>query len=161
MMVATFRLPGFRHVLRSDALRVVLCVAVAALPQAAELLGSLTNISWFLALWLVLLTLMRLPTSARSWGALAAASVLATFSAPLSVVAAPLWFARAVHGLARRRLRDAAFALLLVCSVVVLVLVAGDLRDAGTPQLARPVFGNMTVLVLANAAWDRTPRRIS
>src|SRR5262249_14212305 len=33
--LATFTLPAFRHVIRSDALRLLLCVAIAALPQAA------------------------------------------------------------------------------------------------------------------------------
>ncbi|HJW68700.1 MAG TPA: hypothetical protein VJ829_05020, partial [Candidatus Binatia bacterium] len=83
--IATFSVPSFRHVIRSDGLRVLLCLALAALPQATQLLGSLTNTSWFLGMWLVLLTLMRVPASASSTCALAGANLLAAFSSPLSV----------------------------------------------------------------------------
>jgi hypothetical protein len=152
--VAAASLPGFRHVIRSDALRVVLCVAIAALPQATELLGSLVNTAWFLALWLVLLTLMRLPASLGSRSALAVAGVLATFSAPLSPLAAPLWLGRAAYALRSRRLRDAGFALVLAAGVAALVLVAGDLgRGEGTPaHFARAILNGTVVLALADAA---------
>jgi hypothetical protein len=63
--LASFSLPSFRHVMRSDGLRVLFCLAVAALPQATELVGSVTNAGWYLGIWLMLLTIMRLPRSPR------------------------------------------------------------------------------------------------
>jgi hypothetical protein len=146
--LASFSLPGFRHVIRNDALRIFFCFAVAALPQLAGLPGSLTNTSWFLGLWLVLLTVMRLPTSAKVLGALFIPSLLATFSAPLSTVAAPLWFARGLHALRRRRGREAFFAALALCAVVALTALAGDLgRDhAARSQFLRPLIDSLAVL---------------
>ena len=152
--IAAFSVPGFRHVIRSDALRVVLCLALAGLPQATRLLGSLTDTSWFLGMWLILLTAMRLPASSRASAALAGAGLLATYSTPLSVVTVPLWLARSVHALRYRQMRDVAFALVLSSGVGILFLVSPQLgSDTRTPEhLARPILDSMMMLVLADAA---------
>jgi hypothetical protein len=65
--LATFSLPSFRHVIRNDALRIIFALAVAATPQARELVGSITNTGWFLGIWLMLLTIMRLPRAPMRW----------------------------------------------------------------------------------------------
>src|SRR5262249_21512428 len=100
--IASFSLPAFRHVICNDGLRVLFCVAIAALPQATELVGSVTNASWYLGIWLMLLPLMRLPRSLIGLTMLAAAALIATFSVPLSVLTAPVWLARALHAVQRR-----------------------------------------------------------
>ena len=75
-----------------------------------ELVGSLTNTSWFLGIWLLLLTIMRLPRSSVALAILGLAGLVATFSAPLSILTAPLWFVRALHAVRGRRSREVAFA---------------------------------------------------
>jgi hypothetical protein len=156
--LATFSLPAFRHVIRSDALRILLCVAIAALPQAAELPGSLTNVAWFLGIWLMLLTIMRLPASATSLAVLCIACLLATFSTPLSIVSAPLWFARAVYEVRRRRIAHACFATLALCGALAAAWVAGEGRVVAAPaRLARVLFDSVAVLVLADAALGPGP----
>src|SRR4029077_20014319 len=105
-------LPGFRRVIRSDALRVIFCCAVAALPQATELIGNVTNLGWYLGIWLMLLPLMELPQSLLALAILWLACLLATFSTPVSILAAPVWLARALHALSGRRFREATFATL-------------------------------------------------
>lgn len=152
--LATFSLPNFRHVIRSDVLRGVFGLAVAALPQARELVGSLTNTSWYLGIWLMLLTIMRLPRSPLALAALAVLCVLATFSTPLSILTAPLWFARALHAWRRKHLRDAGFAIVVLCALLVLISIAGDLgRDPGRSlPLLRPLINVVALRVLADAA---------
>ena len=152
--LAAFSLPSFRHMIRSDALRAVFCLAVAALPQARELVGSLTNTSWYLGIWLMLLTIMRLPRSPLALAALAVVCVLATFSTPLSILTAPLWFARALHAWRRKHLYEAGFAIVALCALLALVFAAGDLgRDKGPPlPLLRPLINVVSLRVLADAA---------
>jgi len=152
--IASFSLPAFRQVIRGDLLRVLFCLAIAALPQATELVGNVTNTSWYLGIWLMLLPLMRLPRSLIALGLLGAATLLATFSVPLSVVTAPVWAARALHAARRRRLREACFAGVAVSGVLGLLCYAGSLgRDPGAPQsLALPVLNTAAMHVLADAA---------
>jgi hypothetical protein len=154
--LATFSLPAFRHVIRRDALRIVFCLVVAAMPPAKELIGSLTNTSWFLGIWLMLLTIARLPESPLALSALASAVVLATFSAPLVVVTVPLWFARALHAVRGRRLREACFSAVALASVFALVGWAGDLgrRPGPVPFLAGPLLNAISTRVLAALVLD-------
>jgi hypothetical protein len=154
--LATFSLPAFRHVIRSDALRVVFCLAVAAMPPARELVGSLTNTSWFLGVWLMLLTIAQLPSSPLALSALASAVALATFSAPLVVLTAPLWFVRALDAVRRRRLRDACFSAVALASMLALVGIAGDLgrERVPVPSLVWPLLNAMSARVFAALVLD-------
>jgi hypothetical protein len=157
--LASFSLPSFRHVVRSDVLRVVFCLAVAALPQASELVASVTNTSWFLGIWLMLLTIMRLPRSTIALAALAVACLVATFSTPLSILTAPVWLVRGLHALRKRRRREAAFAAVALCGVLALIYAAGDLgRDAGPLHpIVGPLRESVSVVVLAAAALGQKP----
>jgi hypothetical protein len=152
--LATFSLPNFRHVISSDRLRVIFCLATAALPHATELVGSLTNTSWYLGIWLVLLTVMRLPRSAVSLAAFAFASILATFSTPLSIITLPLWLARGLHAAHGRRWREVVFAGVALGSVFALIGVAGGLgHDPATPtSIWRPLLNSVSLRVLADTA---------
>jgi len=67
--LASFALPGFRHLVRSDALRMLWCVGAASLPLEERIppvqwggrLSNPANLGWWLAIWLSLLSFMRLP----------------------------------------------------------------------------------------------------
>lgn len=152
--LASFSTPSFRHVIRSDALRVAFCLAIPALPQAWELVGNLTNTSWFLGIWLMLLTLMRLPRASVTLAFLGLAGLVATFSTPLSILTAPLWLMRALHALPRRRWREVGFASLAFCGVLLVISVTGDLgRDrSATPSVTRALRDTLSIHVLAQAA---------
>lgn len=158
--LATFSLPAFRHVVRRDGLRIVFCLAVAAMPPARELVASLTNTSWFLGVWLFLLTVARLPASPLALLALAAAVSVATFSAPLAVVAAPLWLVRGLDAARRRRLGEASFAAVALASVVAVSLITNGLgrHQDPVPSLAWPVLNALSTRVLAALVLD--PARI-
>src|SRR5262245_24553384 len=60
LCVAVFSLPTFRHLARSDLLRVLWAIAVVSLPfhdyNALGLLGSPSNLGWWVAVWLALLS---------------------------------------------------------------------------------------------------------
>src|SRR5215475_14588749 len=66
LCVATFSLPAFRHLVRSDLLRALWAIAVVSvpLPQGTGemgLLASPANLGWWVAIWLVLLSFIRIP----------------------------------------------------------------------------------------------------
>ena len=112
--LATFALPGFRHLVRSDALRVLFGVAVVSAPSHQGDLATLTNVGWFIAIWVSLLSLMPLPR--RPWAValvalVGSAAVLAT---PLAALNAPLWVLRGWRGIRRRDWRDIVFAAALL-----------------------------------------------
>lgn len=135
LMLAMFALPAFRHVVRSDALRMLFGVAVASAPFRQEVLATPTNIGWFTAVWLALVGVMRLPGSGWALAGLAVAAGVAIFSTPLSVVGVPIWLVRAWTSVRTRTWRVAGFwATLLVAQAVVFVLawlVQSDAQRSG------------------------------
>ncbi|MGH7789074.1 MAG: hypothetical protein ACRERC_19545 [Candidatus Binatia bacterium] len=103
--LAVFSLPSFRHLVRSDALRIAFCVAVATVPLTSKLeytLGTVANLGWFVAIWLTLSAVMRVPRSPWRAGAIALAAAGAALSTPLALVNAPLWGLRILRGMIRR-----------------------------------------------------------
>jgi hypothetical protein len=158
--IASFALPSFRRVIRSDALRVVFCIAVAALPQATELVGNVTNMGWYVAIWLLLVPLMQFPRSFVALAGLSVAYLVAVFSTPLSILTAPLWALRALHALRGRRLREAGFAILAVAALLALVHQVGEPgRDPrAQPALAVAMLHGVSMRVLASAAFSARPR---
>jgi hypothetical protein len=138
LTMATFSLPGFRHLVRSNRLRVVVCLAIVCMPAGQELLGTLSNVGRFLEIWLVCLSVMRtplMPAGVAGWSFGAAAAV---FSSPMAPVVAPLWALRALRGFRQRRLPDIVFA---ATTTVALLGVVGMTRTLGADfQTALPDY---------------------
>src|SRR5262249_43594193 len=135
LSMATFSLPGFRHLVRSDALRATFCVATVCIPTGSELLATSTCLGWFLAPWLVFLSVMRTPRSRAIVAGCCLGGALAVFSTPLAPIVAPLWALRAVYGARERREKDLVFALTQLLSLLGLVATTG-LLGAGDVTLA-------------------------
>src|SRR5262249_43006727 len=99
LCLATFVLPAFRHLVRSDALRVLWCIAAAALPfepgippdQSPGVLSNPATLGWWVGIWLLLLSLMRPPPQSWRIGLCALGGSLAIFPTPLGPACAPLW----------------------------------------------------------------------
>jgi hypothetical protein len=139
--LATFCLPGFRHLVRNDGLRVMFAIAAVSAPFDQEVLSTLTNVSWFIGLWLSLLSVMRVPRRPWQVTSVALAGCAAIFSAPLAALNAPLWLLRAWRGVRRRDRTDLWFGVALLAGFVLLLVLAGSLGadwPAGVEQGARP-----------------------
>lgn len=93
-----FALDDFRPLLRSDALRAVLCVLAASGFPSQELIGNLTNVQWFFSLAAVPLILA--PPECRTAVRRVLFTVLGLFialSAPLTIILLPLIALRAAR----------------------------------------------------------------
>jgi hypothetical protein len=143
LCLATFVLPAFRHLVRSDALRLLWCIAAAALPfdtgmppiQFPGVLSNPANLGWWVGIWLSLLSLMRLPSRTSHIGLLALAGSLAIFTTPLGPAFVPLWLLRAWHARRRSDHRELGFALSLVTALAVCIAVTGNLGSNGTGSI--------------------------
>jgi len=144
--LASFALPGFRHLVRSDALRVLWCVAAASLPlevgappvQFGGVLSNPANLGWWVGIWLALLSLVRLPSRSGQVALLSLGGALAVFTTPLAPVGAPLWLLRAWRGARRRNRPELAFALTLLAALALCTLITGNLgaNAAGSIHLS-------------------------
>jgi hypothetical protein len=123
--LASFSLPAFRHVVRSDGLRVLFCVATVSLPVDQEMLSNVANLGWYLAIWLSLLSVMRLPRHRWHTMLLALAGSAAIFSTPLAAVNVPLWLLRACRGALRADRRELGFALVLLAAFATVAVLTG------------------------------------
>jgi hypothetical protein len=155
----------FRHLVRSDALRVLWCVAVACLPVDQEMLSNPTNLGWYLAIWLTLLSVMRVP---RTWWravGLAACGGVVVFTTPLAFITAPVWMLRLWHAIARRSWRELWLSLALVGALVAVIPVSRDLGvhspliDVGGEAIPQAGAGLRTlhrsVQVVTDPRWYR------
>ena len=157
LTVATFSLPAFRHLVRSDVLRVAVCIATVCIPAGQELLATPTTLgNYSLAIWLVLLSVMRVPRTSAGVCAWCAGGALAVLSAPAAPLVTPLWLLRAVRGVSRGQRSDLAFgatqmaALLVVVSAV--VMFGGSTRlSGGLPAFA--LQPRQLRLALGALAW--------
>lgn len=123
LALATFALPSFRHLVRSDGLRVLFGVLALSAPFDQEVLATPTNVGWFIAVWLSLISLMQLPGARWRLVAVLMLAIGAVFSTPLAVVNVPIWIVRAVGSLRGRARGPAAFWIgLLVAQGIVLAL---------------------------------------
>jgi hypothetical protein len=137
LSVASFSLPAWRHFVRCDALRVLFCVAAVCLPFDQEILSTPTNLGWLLAIWLSLVSVMRLPRAPWGMALLAGAASCVVFSTPLAPVNLPLWLLRAARGSARGDRRELGFALVLVAAlagVVVFTRSMGSTTSVTVPM---------------------------
>ncbi|HKA29348.1 MAG TPA: hypothetical protein VKH82_08240 [Candidatus Binatia bacterium] len=131
LCVATFSLPAFRHLVRSDLLRVLWAIAVVSLPfqdyNAIGLFGSPANVGWWVAVWLLLLSFIRIPRQPGRVMFLALGAGLAVFSTPHALVGAPFWVLRGWRAIRRSDRLELAFALTLVSALALCIVVTGDL----------------------------------
>ena len=122
LAAATFALPSFRHLVQRDVLRVAVCVAAVCLPAGQDLLTVACSLGYFVALWLVLLSVMSTPRTRVGTGLWCMGGALGVLSAHAAPIAAPLWLLRAARGIGRRQPRDVCFA---ATQLVMLLVVIG------------------------------------
>ncbi len=151
LTMATFVLPAFRHLVRSDGIRAAVCVAVVCMPAGQELLATPTTLGYFLAVWVVFLSLMRAPRTAGGVVLWCLGGIVSVFSTQLTTVAAPLWALRGVRGIARRTSPDVAFAASQLATLLVVVLLAGGMSGVAGLQ------GDNAKLVADNPALQWHP----
>lgn len=89
---ALFSSRAYSFLIASDSIRAALCIACAAVPFADELLGTITNVQWFLSLGALLLIAARPQSNAVVRSAIV---ILFALSAPQVVIFTPLalWYA--------------------------------------------------------------------
>jgi hypothetical protein len=136
--LATFALPGFRHLVRSDGLRVLFGIAAVSAPFDREVLSNLTNLGWFVAIWLSLLSVMRLPRLPWKVVLLGLLGSAAVFATPLATINLPLWLLRAWRAVRRSDRAEAGFAAALLAAWAAVVLMTRDLGAQGTLGFQRP-----------------------
>jgi len=132
LCVATFSLPAFRHLVRSDLLRALWAIAVVSvpLPQGTGemgLLASPANLGWWVAIWLVLLSFIRIPRQPGRVTFLTLGGALAVFSTPHTVVCAPFWLLRAWRASRRSDRLELAFALTLASALALCIALTSNL----------------------------------
>lgn len=128
--LAAFSLPNFRHVVRSDALRIAFGLAVLTLPldnRPERTLGTVTNLGWLLAIWVFLSSFMRLPLSPWRTALVALLAALAALSTPLAVLCLPVWLLRLGRGAWRRDRSEMIFAALPLGALLCALLASDDL----------------------------------
>jgi len=147
LSVATFSLPRFRHLVRSDALRILFCVACVSLPAHTEVFATPANVGWFLGIWLLFASLSTAPRRARSLVGLTVCGVGAIASTPLAVLLAPLWLLRTLDGGVRRDGHEATFGLLLLAALGIVFLATPELGVR--PPLALRIPGQEGSVVVS------------
>jgi len=140
LSMATFALPAFRHLVRSDGLRVAVCLAAVLIPASEDLLISPTSLGYFVLIWLLLLSLMPTPRTAAGVVAWCVGGVLAVFSTQAALLAAPFWVLRVVHGVNRRDARDVVFAAVQMTAVLVMIVVGHRAAEATKLAGGLPAF---------------------
>lgn len=82
LLIATFSLPHFKHLIKSDSLRIIFCVVVICLPNSDELIGAAINIGWYIGIWAALTAFMVLPRSRVGLIGLALVHLICLYSSP-------------------------------------------------------------------------------
>ena len=90
-----FVLPGFRPVIADDSLRAVIVLVLALMPNQDSLM-KLAYVNFYMALILVLATLMKLPENPRLLWLLFVVISLAAWTSPVGIVCLPLAVWRSV-----------------------------------------------------------------
>jgi len=152
LTMATFSLPGFRHLVRRDALRMAMSLATICMPAGAELLGTLTNLGNFLAIWLLFLSVMRSPRTRAGVAGWCLGAAAAVFSTPIAPVLAPLWALRAARGFRERRWPDVVFAATATAALLAVVGRTGTL-GADVSTLPGGALGSQIDASWASDLW--------
>lgn len=136
-----FALPQFRHLAQSDLLRGLACLLIALMPAAGTVLGNLTNVQWYLLIWLGLVCFQPLPSTIPGKTALIAAYSAAVLSSIVAVVLAPALMLRALMVK-----KDRWFCLLLAAIPIVYAVVLKTWLEPAGPGAAASFLGTMTSL---------------
>lgn len=140
LVLGTFVLPHFRDVIRSDYLRILFCLSVVTLPESQEVVGILSNIQWYLAVWALLASVVRLPRSRWGIGLLCLCYALCIFSAPLVLLAVPIWLLRLVRSFITGDARERVVALSVVGATAGLLVITGGSLGAHRGRLDLPAL---------------------
>ena len=96
-----FALPSYRHILQSDLQRLMVCVLMAATPYSDEIIGSITNIQWYLAIAAILIVFHRpfsdSPPRAIPAILIGAAGAIVACTSPFCILLAPFLIWRFVR----------------------------------------------------------------
>jgi len=130
---ALFSLPAYRHLVRSDWLRVGCCALFAAtLCAGSELIGTLTNMPWYLALAAVGAVALRSESVAEMRGRhllwIATGAALCAASSPVVMVAAPVALWKAWRAIGGRTWKTIAIPAALLGGILIQGLVDFTLR---------------------------------
>lgn len=158
--LAFFSLPHFRHIVRNDYLRIFFGILCALLPESWEMVGILTNVHWYLAIWLALVSLMQLPRSVWGISLLAVCLVLTLFSCPQAIILAPVWGLRLGRGVLRRNVPEIVLASLmlavtLICAILVVSGGSELVGNGSTLETAKPDKGSFNPLAIFNLTLGR------
>jgi hypothetical protein len=119
VVCAWFSRGEFRRIVRSDGLRALACVGFACAPTGWEIVGTVTNLQWYLLWWGYLLWMSPLPAGRKGRVAFVGAWAAIGLSAPGAIALMPFWMVRLVV----RRDRGERVAC-LACLVPPLLLVS-------------------------------------
>jgi hypothetical protein len=149
---ALFSLPAYRHLVRSDWLRVASCALFAATVSAGgELIGTVTNMPWYLALAAVGAVALRSESVAQMRGRtvvwIAGGAALCAVSSPVVAAAAPLALWQAYHAMGRRNWKVLAIPAALLGGILIQILVNLRLMD-GAHYTAAPLLPNLPLALL-------------
>lgn len=122
VIISLFYLPGFRHLVASDARRMGIVLLLALAPNA-ENLGLLTGLHWYLSFALILMLIIEPPTGRAGRIGLVLASSLCVWSSPSALVLLPFFALRwlKVTDPFMKRWSAAVVVQLALCALAVLV----------------------------------------
>jgi hypothetical protein len=148
---ALFSLPAYRHLVRNDWLRRACCLLFAcALPAGGEMIGTLTNLHWYLAL-AALAALAARPARISGLGAgvaacIGAGVVLCGLSCPVLIVATPIALWQAAGALRSRDWKTLAIRICLLAGILIEVNVS---LIYGVPAAGptRPLLPNLPMAI--------------
>lgn len=130
-----FVLPWYRHLVRSDALRAVTCVAAAGALSTQSLVDNLSNSQWYMALAALILLVradvFRKQPAISLIGLLAGFSLLAALTNPVMIVAVPI----CIWNLARR------------CNASISIAVLAGVIAQITYSFLAPAAGGVHILI--------------
>ncbi len=149
---ALFSLPAYRHLVSSDWLRIGCCVLFAtALSTGEEMIGTLTNMPWYLALAAVGAVALRPESVAKMrdrnvlW--IAGGAALCATSSPVVLAVAPLALWQACRAIGYRNWKMLAISAALLVGILIQGFVDFTLLNrAGSP--AAPLLPNLPMALL-------------
>lgn len=149
---ALLSLPCYRHLLRSDWLRVGCCVLFAtALTTGQEMIGTLTNMPHYLTLAAVGMMALRFETigniRGRNVGLMAIGALLCATSSPVIIAVGPIALWQIYQSVRNRHSKMLAISASLLAGILIQVAVAVGFRDAANSQTPA-FFPNLPMAML-------------